>query len=394
MTKPTRLHRQVAPDGEINLLDLLEVIADNLRLLILGPLATGILAFGYSFTITPTFTATTKFIPPKQQHSGTSAMLTNFGGAAGLAVGANNADRYVASLNSRTLQDALVDRFKLMELPGAKYREDARKAISDSVFIAADKDGIITIDAFDKDPVFAAQLAKAYVEELGNLMHHFTITEATQRRVSLESQLNNAKNNYRQAEEALKASGINSFVLKSSGAAVTEVAGLKGQITVQEIKLASMRSYITETAPDFKQAQTELAALRTQLNQIEKTSPVPSGAYFSNADYISRYRDFKYYETLLALFTTQYDMARIDESREAEPIQVLDTAQPPDLQNEPQRGKRVLFATLGSGIALLLFIFIRYAINVDLKKPEIDKKFRRLGKDLRIAIGRSPAIRE
>ena len=51
-------------DDEISLLDLLQVVADNLRLLVLGPLVAGLLALGYSFTITPTFTATTKFMPP------------------------------------------------------------------------------------------------------------------------------------------------------------------------------------------------------------------------------------------------------------------------------------------------------------------------------------------
>ena len=53
-----------AEEDEISLLDLLQVVADNLRLLVLGPLAAGLLALGYTLTITPTFTATTKFIPP------------------------------------------------------------------------------------------------------------------------------------------------------------------------------------------------------------------------------------------------------------------------------------------------------------------------------------------
>jgi hypothetical protein len=36
-------------DDEIRLLDLLQTIVDNLRLLVLGPLAVGLLALGYSF---------------------------------------------------------------------------------------------------------------------------------------------------------------------------------------------------------------------------------------------------------------------------------------------------------------------------------------------------------
>ena len=56
-------------DDEISLLDLLQTIVDNLRLLVLGPLAVGVTALGISFLIPPTYTAKTQFLPPQQQQS-------------------------------------------------------------------------------------------------------------------------------------------------------------------------------------------------------------------------------------------------------------------------------------------------------------------------------------
>ncbi len=59
-----------APDGgedEISLLDLLLVVAENARLLIFGPLLAGLAALGIAFIIPPTFTATTRILPPQQQ---------------------------------------------------------------------------------------------------------------------------------------------------------------------------------------------------------------------------------------------------------------------------------------------------------------------------------------
>jgi tyrosine-protein kinase Etk/Wzc len=147
-------------------------------------------------------------------------------------------------------------------------------------------------------------MANAYVEEPGNLLHQFAFTEAKQRRIFLEGQLNNANSNFRQVEQTIKARGINSSALKSTGAAVSEIAGLKGQITVQEIKLAIMRGYLTDAAPDFKQAQTELAALRDQLNRAAKAEPASTAASPSKSDYIAKYREYKYYETHLALFAS------------------------------------------------------------------------------------------
>jgi uncharacterized protein involved in exopolysaccharide biosynthesis len=72
-------------EDEISLLDLLQTIFDNLRLLILGPLVVGLAALGISFTVPPTFTATVKFLPPQQQQSAAASMLASLGGLGGLA---------------------------------------------------------------------------------------------------------------------------------------------------------------------------------------------------------------------------------------------------------------------------------------------------------------------
>ena len=384
--------QSIPDDDEISLLDLLQVVADNLRLLVLGPLVAGLLALAYSFTITPTFTATTKFMPPQQQQSGAAAMLAGLGALGGLAGAAgikSPADQYVAFLKSRSLQDALVDRFKLLERYETKSREDARNVIGDSVQIASGKDGLITIDASDKDPAFAAQMATAHVEELDRLLNRLAVTEAQQRRLFFEKQLAIAKDNLVKSEQALAATGVSSSVLKSTGAAVAAVAQLKAQIVGQEIKLASMRGYLTDSAPDFKQAQTELAALRAQFARAEKAEPATTGASSGDSDYIAKFRNFKYHETLFELFTKQYEMARLDESREGAVIQVLDAAQPPERKAKPQKAQIAKQTTLAVGFALLIFVFIRQALRVASRRPESTEKLSRLRHTLGRAIGRN-----
>lgn len=365
-------------DDEISLLDLLQVIVDNLRILILGPLAAGLLALAISFAIAPTFTASTVFMPPQQQQSGAAAMLSSLGALGGLAGAAsslkNPADQYVAFLKSRSVQDALVDRFKLMNRYETKFREEARKELDGNLQIASGKDGLITIDASDTEPQFAAQLANAHIEELGKLLNRLAITEAQQRRLFFEKQLANAKDNLVKAEQALKSSGLNSSALKASpGAAVEGLAKLKASIAVQEIKLASMRGYLTESAPDFKQAQTELAAMRAQMAQAEKAEPA-SGASSGDSDYIAKFRDFKYHETLFELFAKQYEMARVDESREGAVIQVVDPAQAPEKKSKPKKAMIALMTTLATGFALLLFSFIRQAWRNAAANPETAAK--------------------
>ena len=377
-------------EDEISLLDLLQVVVENLRLLVLGPLLVGLLALGYTFTITPTFTATTKFMPPQQQASGAASLLASLGSLGGLAGAASGlkspADQYVAFLKSRSVEDALIDRFKLTERYEQNLKTDTRATLDGVARASSGKDGLITIEVDDKDPVFAAELANAHVDELGHLLKRLAVTEAQQRRVFFEKQLASAKDNLVKAEQALKSSGVSSDTLKSDPkAAVEGLARLKAGITAQEIKLASMRGYLSESAPDFKQAQTELGAMRAQVARAEEQQP--SGAA-GGSDYITKYRDFKYQETLFELFAKQYEIARVDESREGALIQVVDTALPPERKSKPKKAMIAAVATLASGFALLLFVFVRQALRGASANPETEQKLSKLRKAWGRALGR------
>lgn len=379
----------VTDDDEISLLDLLQTVVDNLRLLVLGPLAVGVLALGISFTIQPTFTATTKFLPPQQQQSAAAAMLQSLGalgGLAGAATGLKNPnDQFVSFLQSRTLQDTLVERFQLMERYESKFQEDARRTLSANARISAGKDGLIAVDVDDHDPAFAAELANAHVQELTLLLGRLALTEAQQRRLFFEKQLADAKTKLTQAEQALQASGVNVSALKANPeAAVAGLAQLQASITAQEVKVATMRGYLTESAPDFRQALTELNALRAQLRRAEASQPNSPG----DSDYVAKYRDFKYHETLFELFAKQYELARVDESREGAVIQVVDVAQAPERKSKPKKATIAVLATLTSGFALLLFVFVRQALRNAVQDGEAATKLHNLRAAWARALGR------
>jgi tyrosine-protein kinase Etk/Wzc len=380
---------EMQDDNEISLLDLLQVVVDNLRLLVLGPLVCGLAALGYSFTIPPTYTAKTQFLPPQQQQSSAASMLASLGALGGLAGAATGlkspADQYIAFMKSVSVQDALIERFNLVEKYEAKFKTDARASLTGSVRISSGKDGLISVEVDDKDPKFAAELANAHVEELSNLLARLAVTEAQQRRMFFEKQLQITKENFTKADLALKSSGINSSVLKSNpSSAVEAVARLKAGISVQEVKLGTMRNYLTESSPDFKQALSELASLKSQLTKAEKEEPASK----DTSDYVARYREFKYQETMFELFAKQFELAKVDESREGAVIQVLDTAEPPERKAKPKKAMIAVIATLASGFALLLFVFIRSALKSASLNIETQHRLSALQTSWKKALGR------
>jgi len=383
------------PEDEISLLDLLQTIVDNLRLLVLGPIAVGALALTISFLIPPTYTAKTQFLPPQQQQSAAASMLASLGslgGLAGAAAGLKNpGDQYVAYLKSTSIEDALIERFKLQARYDEKYKADTRKELEKNVRIASGKDGLISIEFDDKEPQFAADVANAYIEELRTVLGRLAVTEAQQRRMFFEKQLTQAKDKLIAAEQALKATGISDSALKTNPvSAVAGIAALKAQVTAQEVKVGAMRGYLAETAPDFKQAMNELANLRTQLAKQEKddTAGHGAGGKAGEGDYVSRYREFKYHETLFELFAKQYELAKVDEAREGAVIQVLDVAQSPEKKSKPKKALMAIIATLASGFALLLFIFIRQALRNGAQDKETAGKLAQLKASWRKALGK------
>ena len=386
---PNVPHTAEQDDDEISLLDLLQVVVDNLRLLVLGPLVCGLAALGISFTIAPTFTAKTQFLPPQQQQSSAASMLASIGALGGLAGAATGlkspADQYIAFMKSVSVQDALIERFKLIDKYEVKLKTDTRLVLTGNVRIVSGKDGLISLEVDDKDPKFAADLANAHVDELRKLLGRLAVTEAQQRRMFFERQLLQTKDALAKADLALKSSGINSSVLKSSPASAVEaVARLKAGISVQEVKLGAMRNYLTENSPDFKQALSELSSLKAQLAKAEKEEPADKGA----SDYVARYREFKYQETMFELFAKQFELAKVDESREGAVIQVLDVAEPPERKAKPKKAMIAMIATVASFFALLLFVFIRSALKSASQNQETHQRLNALQASWEKALGR------
>lgn len=365
-------------DDEISLLDLAITIKQNIKLLILTPVAAGLVALGGSFLIQPTFTATTTFLQPQQQQSSAVAMLQGLGALGGLAGAAsglkNPADQYVAFVKSRTVQDALVKRFALQPRYEAELHEDALRALESKARISAGKDGLIKVEVDDTEPAFAAQLANAHVEELSKLLDRLAVTEAQQRRVFYEKQLAQTKAKLTVAQTALQRSGINEGALRAEPKMAAEAyAAMKAEVTAAQVRLQGMRTYLTDQSPEFKLAQSQLGALHGQLAKAESTNTAKS-----DDDYIVKYRDFKYQESLFEMFAKQFELAKLDEARDGAVIQVVDVAQAPERKSKPKKAMIAVLTTLATGFVLLMFVFVRQAWRNAMQDEATAQKLKQL----------------
>jgi uncharacterized protein involved in exopolysaccharide biosynthesis len=364
-------------DDEISLLDLLVVLAKHKGTVLGIPFVVAIGVAAVSLLLPNIYTGTTRILPPQQSASAASALLTQLGGAlgglagaAGGAIGIRNPnDLYVGMLKSRTVADSLIARFDLQKVYDQKYLSDTRRRLQGLTTIAAGRDGIIAIEVDDKDPKRAADLANAYVDELKKLTKVLAVTEASQRRLFFEQQLVQTKDSLTAAEIAAR-QGLQSGGLAqvdAQGRSMIEVtARLRAQISAKEVQVGAMRTFAAEGNPELQRTQQELEALRRELGRIEGSSPgaaVGKGDTSGTAglDNLGRLRNVKYYEFLYELLAKQYELARIDEAKDATVIQVMDRAIEPDLKSKPKRTQIVLLSAFLALVVSIIWAFVREA---------------------------------
>ena len=349
-------------DSGMSIGEMLSALRGHLKLLAAAPLAAGLLALGITMLIAPTFTAVTTFMPPQQSQSGAASALASLGSLAGLAGGAAGSpgERYVALMQSVTVSDRIVDQFKLMEVYDEKFRVDARKRLASNVRMAlGKKDGLITLEVDDKSQQRAADIANRYVDELRRMTGTLAVTEAQQRRVFFERQLQQSRDRLVQAQQALQRSGFNAGALKAEPKAAAEAyARIRAETTAAEMRLQILRDTLADSTPEVRQQQTAVAAMRAQLARAEQATDTSAGP-----DYVGKYREFKYQETLFELYARQFELARADESREGTLIQVVDAATPPEKKSKPKRAVIAVSTTLVVGLLLAVWVVLRQSLR-------------------------------
>lgn len=384
-----------AETEEVSLLDITVLVVRHRNFIVRFVLGAAVLAIITAFLLPVRYEAATVLLPPTQNTSMASAMLgqigniTGLGGLASLAGGftmKSQADMYVAFLKSRTVEDAVIQRFGLMNEYGKKKMSDTRKTLeSYSSVVSGGKDGLIRITVEDRDPKRAAEIANGWVEEFRRLSASLAVTEAARRRIFFEQQLEAGKEDLTRAEEAMRNVEQTTGVLQidsQARALIESVAVLRAQVVAKEVQIQGMRSFAAEENPDLVLAKQELAALQKQLEQLAGSQNdtgsdiVLSKGKITHAglEYVRRYRDLKYHETVYELLVKGLEVAKLDEAKEGEIVQVVDQAVPPDRKSSPHRTLIVLIATVLAFLAAVFGVVLRRGLQRRFEIPENQRR--------------------
>lgn len=380
-------------------LTLLELAADLARARALVAKVAGIaIAIGLilCFALPVRYQATVKIMPPEQTPSTASLLMSQLAASAGpvaalagSGLGLKNPDDlYVGLLGSRVVTDGIIRRFGLMQVYRSKDMTAARKKLAGYTSIEAEKSGLIAITVTDRDPHRVAAMANAFPGQLRELTQSVAASEASERRLFYEGQLNQARDSLLAAELAFQQVQLSKGMVSldaQARAMVDSLSMARAQVAAKQVELEALRSYSTDRNPGVQLAGRELAALEAQAAQLEQKSRSPQFAKIgledvpgASMEYLRAQHEVQYRQQLYDLLFKQYDAARLDEAKQAAVIQVVEPAVEPDRRSSPKRAAILVLSALIGLFAAYLAVRLRCWLEAAQADPERARALRNL----------------
>ncbi len=368
---------------ELSLIDIFRIVWARKKLVFGLGFLLGTAALGYAFLTPPIYKATCRILPPNQDKDSISAVIGQMSGLASLAglLGTStNAQLMIGLLKDDVVVDVIIDRFSLMELYEVEYRLKMREMVIEDILLAEDDpdSGIVGVSVLDEDPVRAADMANAFVEELQKKLKGLALSDAAQRRLFFEDQLKQSQKALAEAEDAMlhyqQSSGI--VVLGPQMSAILEmITNLRGLIAAKNVEISALRTYARPDNPMLKQAQSQLEAMNRELKSLEEQQKkadvqgsAASDAFSSmgqapeaGLEYQRFARELRYAAAMYEVMLKQFEAAKLDEAKDFSTLQIVGPAEPPDYKFKPKRALIIIGGTLaGVFLGACWAIFANY----------------------------------
>lgn len=332
-----------------------------------------ILAVVISLLIPNQYQATARVLPPEGSGSSPLAAMLSRGVPASAAQllggGRTEYTRYLALLSSRSMLEAVVDRFDLVEAYGLSDARHAReRAVNELVSLVTfnvDREyRYLAVSVLDANPDRAADMANFFVEELNrrnaelsaqnaSLFRRFVERRYSETVASIDS-LKNATQEFQQRH------GVYDVEAQARGF-LEQSSTLRARAIELEIEHETL---VAQFGPDHPLARSTGEAVRAANRRYqaalaggERMLPVAQDAVPAvMREYMDLEQERLVQARILELVAPLYEQARFDEEREMHAVQVVDFAVPPLRKAAPKRAIIVIMATLSAFLIALLYV--------------------------------------
>jgi tyrosine-protein kinase Etk/Wzc len=368
--------------SEVRILDILAAVARRKRIFITAAAVGAAAGILLALLVPRQYQSMARVLPPKS-----SDLLSGLGavsslvkslplnvGKLGAGAGSESYD-YIALVRSRTVLEAVVRKYDLMEVYDIadSSMEKTLKELKGNLDVDWTDDNVLEIQVWDEDAGRAAGMANEFVDLLNRRNFELQTQQARNAREFIGKRLEQNRADLRAAEDSLRAYQDDRKMivpLDAGSSGVSGMAELYVDKVKKEIELDILRSTAGTENQLYRQAKLEYDALMRNIDGLPAMGIAT----------LRLYRDLVIQQKIMEMIVPLYEQAKVDEHKDVPVAYVLDPGVPGE---RPERPKRLLVA----GIVLFLSLVVGSAIvgaaeyrdHLESSRPEDLAKFRELG---------------
>jgi len=338
--------------------------------------------------LSPNWYAATLTVIPSQRGQDTAAMAIAARIPAAPDRFRTDVQRIQAGLRSSSVADEVIAKFNLQTRYGRSHPEHTRAELWQHCSTTVDrKSGLVSLTCEDKVPQFAKDMT-TYFGEVGNkVFGRVSASSAREERTFLEQQVQKARADVDDASRKLRDFQERHKIIdlpEQTKAVISAMAQLKGEMLSKQLELSYLSGFSSRAEASVVQLQQQIAIMESKLKQLENSQMVQAGSstptnagsaakenFFPNAMNVPELRfeleqlmrEQKIRETVFALMTQRFEMAKIDEARDTSTFQILDYPTLPTAKSRPRRTRiaatGVIAGLAASGLWILIPLWIR-----------------------------------
>lgn len=328
------------------------------------------------YNVTPRWYEASILIVPKENPLGMAA--AGFGDLPmdlGLspALSYSDAERIAAILQSRSITDAVIEKFDLIRRYEVGKIEKARKQLWALCATTVEKKpNLVRLTCEDKDPDTAREMAEFFGEVGDAGFRRIASTSASEQRRFLAERTAEARRDLDAASDALRQFQEKHKIIdlpEQGKAVVSAIAGLEGDLISKRIQLAYMRGFASDQEASAAQLRQQMDIVRKELRALEDSRPAqpaaPRAGMFPPAmelpalrsDLERLYREQKIRETVFLMLTERHEAIKVEEAKDLATFVVFDHAARPTHRIRP-RLRVVPMGTFAGFVLGLMLILI------------------------------------
>lgn len=321
--------------------------------------------------------------------------------------GGGDIDYLYSILNSRSVLDSMIDKFKLKEKYDNYFIEDTRDQLFGNIFIEVNYPAsLMYFGVYTDGQEEAAEMTNSLIYYLNKNYSRLNSEVGKNNRINLEKRHREVLEELELAEDTLRKFQETFGVLEptiQTEVTLRSASSLKTELMIREIEAETKAKLLGTNSPLVIVLNEQLSKLQNKYDQfligIERSGKKKD--FFLPFDqtpqlamqYFKLFRDVEIGGELLRVIIPFIEQAKIQELRETPSLLILDAGVVPEKKSKP---KRIIIVLIGFGLSLfisLIIVFVKINLNnIRDHNPEVYQKILSISKlilsDLRFGKGK------